>query len=254
MADCKDIINEYTDWLNRDFSISNENGKCNIVTSFLLPNNDCIELDVYNKDDGLIVSDKGETVDYLFLNGIDMNHTRSNHIKAVMQRTGLKFNEDVIYGVAKNIQELPLVINSVISAVKDVSCLIYTASGREVSYFKEKIETFLDLHKIKYNTGYSIMGYSIKHNFDLAIIKNRINLIEPLSVFNSSRAISLAETVSFRFNDVKRVNDNVVSISCIDDSLDVWSPKPMNVLEKYSDHVISWNKDHDKIIDIINAA
>jgi len=249
---CELLLNNYIQWLKDDFKCYPIEKGCHIVTPFLRPDNDAIELYIYESSNRYKITDEGSTFEFLFLHGIDIDTSakRKEIIEAVTKRTYTSFDGTDLYTYVNDISELGIAVNNIISAIQNICCIVFT--GKEISKntFKEDVKAFLQSKNITIKERFAIEGYAETQVFDIAVIKSKINVIEPLTTSSAAYANLLAQRVAYKFTDVRHKISNFNGIVVINDEEDVWSPDTLKILESYSDAFTGW-KERDRLIELI---
>jgi hypothetical protein len=148
MVKCEDIITKYADWIKKSYNVISGPNECLIITNFVLPNNDCIEVKIVNNKDNIIITDNGHTWEYLFLNGadIDIPSKRRSQIEAIVQKFNLQFSGNEIYGYVDNLDHFYIMFNNILNAIQQASSLVYTAKEIAKLTFREETEKYLKEH------------------------------------------------------------------------------------------------------------
>ena len=100
---CEILINDYIQFLKKDFKCRPYEKGCHIVTPFFRPDNDAIELYIYKDSSNRYkITDEGSTFEYLFLHGIDIDTSarRKDIIDAITKRTLTSFDGTDLYTYA----------------------------------------------------------------------------------------------------------------------------------------------------------
>jgi len=250
---CELLINNYLQCLKKDFKCYPYEKGCHIVTPFLRPDNDAIEIYIYNDSPNRYkITDEGSTFEYLFLHGIDidMSTKRKDIIEAITKRTLTYFDGTDLYTYANDIFDFSTAINNLISAIQSLCCMTYTGKESSKTTFKEEVKAFLQSKNLLVHEKFSIEGYAETQIFDIAVIKSKINVIEPITSSSSAYANILAERIAYRFTDVRRKTSNFKGIVVINDEEDVWSPDTIKIIQSYADAFTGW-KERDRLIELI---
>jgi hypothetical protein len=127
---CNEILLEYITKLGNSYSIRPSRAGCILQTRILDPSNDPIEVYISIHEDNAHLSDMGRTVDYLYLNGIDLkaNSKQKWYFDSIFKRLQVLFQDDTII-LETPLEKIPEGINSLINAITSVNCLIYTGKA-----------------------------------------------------------------------------------------------------------------------------
>ncbi len=124
--ECPKAVPVYWEHLSNEFEVSKSNDGCFVLTPFLRPDGEAIELQLkVRPDNRVLLSDMGDSLGYLYVNGLTLT-------KAVMDKTRrisrgfsvtLSQNELSVYSDAQSIGEA---LHRLIQATLAVTDLIQT--------------------------------------------------------------------------------------------------------------------------------
>jgi len=250
---CINYVHNYLNWLDKKFVIEcKDDSFCHIITPFLRQDNDHIEVFIEKEGDNIVLTDDGATFEYLYLSGIDLNSpTRKNYVFSISNRTQCIFDGYEIKCYIESLDDFGIRFNNFINSIMSISNLTYTANPRGKATFKDDVIDMFASWKINYNSQF-INGYTKEHHFDFVIMKKKIIIVEPISTASVSYGIKLAESLAFKFNDIRKNNITFIGVSLVNDREDIWTPEILTTLEKNSDEMVSWSN-RNRIKDIIAA-
>lgn len=253
--DCSSVINEYISWLQGNFYSQSFGNECIITTPFLDPSGDSIEIKAIMDEDKIILTDDGETFDYLFLNGIDLfgkSNTRKNIFETSLNKNGAflyKNSEIAVY--VNNSDGFGNAINRLVRTITSMQHMVYTIKEIPFRTFKDEVANLFIKNKIECRSDYNIQGKSLEHKIDFYVVRNDKQMIfKTLSTESGTYAKRLAKETAFTFTDIKNKNPIYYSVSLIDDTQNVWMPEVSHILAEYSDRLLRWTN-QDEIIELI---
>lgn len=171
---CAEVTERYVQALSSGFRCVPLERRLRIVTPYLYPDNDLIEVFMEEPAPGSIrVTDLGETLRHLHSQGFDVSGTpkRKHMVETIAAGVGV----DVVRGeLAKEgtINELGELLFDVIVTARGVSDLIYTSRTYEPPTFTEEVGKFLQEHEVKYDSGVKLTGESGKvYTVDFRLVK-----------------------------------------------------------------------------------
>lgn len=253
---CKDYIDYYIDWLKENFVIEKNGDVCHIITPFLRPDKDHIEIYIDIRGDYIELTDNGRSIEYLFLTGIDIERSeRKMHlIDSITKSYGVEFNGYELVSRIKNIDEFAFKFNNLIFTIESMINLRFAGQERGKEKFKDLVLAYLKTNGINIDEkkSYKFQGYSAEYNFNYVVPKVTPIIIQPLSVSNNYYANIFAKNTAFQWNDLRRNAINFKGIALIDDIEFSWDEDSITILERNSDYVIPWSKKKD-LIEIIAA-
>lgn len=245
-AEALDLIEVYTEYLAHDFEkLPYENGLFRVVTPFLRPDGDQIEFFIVpNSKGGISISDEGQTFDWFFASGFDLNSQHRRLIRELSLRyeiniTGEEIRKDLR---PENTSED---IHLFLEGLRSISQLTILRQPRNKSDFRDKVALYLIQAEQKPVFKYEIEGYSLSHRIDFYINSQNNLLIETLSA-NSARSVqNRVKDIAFKWIDIERAASNRFrKITLIDDITNqAWYRENfLRPLDIYSDKVVFWSE------------
>ena len=132
--------------------------KLRIITPYLYPDNDLIEIYVEELPLGQIrVTDLTETLRHLHARGFDVFESpkRRFMVETIASRTGVELAQGQLAKIGETSQVGDLLFDLIVAA-RGVSDLIYTSKTYEPATFSEEVEEFSNIHglnQIRYAKG-----------------------------------------------------------------------------------------------------
>lgn len=241
--DCRYIIDNYLKHIHNNFVVYSGENECSIVTPFLDPSGDHIEIRLIVQNGKILLTDEGSAYDYLFENGIDVfgkSELRKYHFDTALNNNGAFLYEGNQIAVEVGFNEdIGLALNRLIRAVNSIQYLIYTIKEPGIRTFKEEVAAVFTSRQIAYTSDFSIQGYAKNHRFDFYIAKKKPVVIKALSTESIPYTKRLATDTAFSIIDIEKTGYLFFPISLIDDTKDVWVGEAVEILEKYS-KLIRW--------------
>ncbi|HZT07203.1 MAG TPA: DUF1828 domain-containing protein [Chloroflexota bacterium] len=256
MSACTNAVDEFISRLRGSFRSEQFGEYCVIICPFSRPDGEAIEITVAQDPDGrLRISDAGESIDYLFANGLEIfknpNHLRQVHRIARRFAVGFEDGELVAIVAANQAGEA---LEHVISAAHEASCLVFRRAERAVTNFSDEVEKLLIAGSLQYDRGYSIAGATKDHQVAFHLNSRGNRLVDPVSASSKSSAQAKAERLVFKWGDIKRVHPEAQGIAVLDDRGErasaVWEGIPAHVLQNYADAVIAWSE-RQRLLDFL---
>jgi hypothetical protein len=127
-----------------------------------------------------------------------------------------------------------------------VADLSFTFKNKEFFSIKEEVEDLLIESEISYERNYRVSGTSGRMwNMDFYVRNSqRTSLIHVLSTGSRASAQNLTTKVFTEWYDLRGLLSRSTStrfISLVDDTVDIWSPDNLSLLEEFSE-VIYWSQ------------
>jgi len=97
---CKNLINDYIEWLRQNINIKEINGMYEITTPFLDKHNDHLQIYVKKSDGGLILTDNGQTITNLRLSGFEFTPEKRQILNSNLKSFGIQLIDEELVAKA----------------------------------------------------------------------------------------------------------------------------------------------------------
>jgi len=97
---CKNLINDYIEWLRQNINIKEINGMYEITTPFLDRHNDHLQIYVKKSDGGLILTDNGQTITNLRLSGFEFTPEKRQILNSNLKSFGIQLIDEELVAKA----------------------------------------------------------------------------------------------------------------------------------------------------------
>lgn len=239
----EEIAKQYLDTLSNRFTCEPMDNHLRVITPYLYPNNDLIEVFVQERPSGTVrVTDLGETLRHLHSQGFDaaIRPRRRDMAEIIASTTGV----DLILGQLTKtgpVDELGDILFDVIVAARGVSDLIYTSRAYEPATFAEEVGKFLLESGLEYDSPTRLTGqtgrvYTIRFK-----LYRGPTYLEPLSPRQTSRS---GAQVNLAFRMWSDCNGDLVKdrkITMLNDVDIHWRPDDIALLGRVST-VLNWSR------------
>ncbi len=250
------LVREY---LAAEFEAYEQAGACFVVTPFLRHDNDPVVLRIDEGADGrLVVTDGGETIDYLRLSGLAVrrNAPFQQQLNAIGESFGVHIEDEEIL-LETDEPSFAWTLAAVARAAQHTSYLIYRRRERGTVRFEERVEVELISVGAQYQRDLTVRGRTGPRRFSFHVNGAANALLQPLSGTSRNVLTSKAERFIFRIVDVREAfqaaHNEVLSprepyrfLAVMDDTgraADLWDPSTIDALEQYSDGLIRWSSE-----------
>ena len=260
---CASVVSRYIQRLQADFEATKSDNGYYLLTPFNMPDGQGIQLELENLPNGnILISDMGDTINYLFVNGLPLGKSVMDKVKYIAAKHGVSFEHSAIKA------EIPPesagdALHELIQAVLAATDLIQTRRSKPPRRVKLDIhvEALIKTSGATYKTNHKVPGAHEKHEFKFHINSGRNLLLQPLTAHSASKAHRLAERWAYRFMDVTRSNDKWRPIAILDDrtlpvngdtteksdAQLIWTPRAIAPIQEYA---IPWS-DKPKLAELI---
>lgn len=223
-------------------------GWVEISTPFIGLFNDTI--DIYAKKEGhkIILSDDGNTLRDLELNGFEITRSpkRKEMLDKILHNYGVKLEDgEFIIEAGKN--DFPQKKLNLISAVLETSDLSPLSKRAGASIFQEDVKAYLDEQGLIYTPNFISKGSTgLEFTFDFQIAYRNMEIV--IKSFNSINAMNLTHFL-FTWDDIKKVREQqtkkeFIGLAIMNDSDKDVNDEYMTALDKFNARYILWSQRH----------
>lgn len=246
---CNDIIDTYLETLRGEFKCIKRDEYIRIITPYLYPDNDLIEVFVQEiSPDSLIITDLGETLRHLHTQGFDIFSTSKRKFlyETIISRANLQaIKGELVKETTPD--KLGEAIFDVISTSKALGDLIYTSTAYEPAIFTEEVEAFLKENDIRYEKNIQVIGVTgKKYRINFKVFNHQESLMEILS---PKSKLGIKFKVDATFRTWYDIDKQAKKFSMLNDIDFVWKDPDIRILNEVS-NVILWSK-KEKILDFL---
>ncbi len=203
----KDFGEKYIDWLKQNISQYKINEHVYRITlPFLDRNNDCVDIYVIDKGNGLYtITDDGYTINDLKLGGFDMevSNKRKAILDFIISSYGINRSRQDELEVDCTEDDLPIKKHMLAQCMAKVSDMFYLSRGSVQSIFLDDVQSFFDANDIRYVNNICLIGRSkLTTHYDFAIARSKNSPERLIKVVNNMN-LDAARNIIFSWNDTK---------------------------------------------------
>jgi hypothetical protein len=244
ISSCEALLAAYMDSLREGFNASDAEGECLVVTPFSRPDGGMVEVEIKALPDGqLQLSDLGESIGYLYVNGLTVNRATLDEVRRVIRQHGVHLDnayELVVHATSEASAGERL--NELIQAALRVTDMIQRRRPYQRIRFEDVVETYLVGQRAVYDSDFQVQGETSPHRIRFHVNSGRKLLIQPLSATNETIAFSWAERWAYRFDDIRRRDPAWKPFAVLDDRGDragVWTSRVVLPLRRDAS-IVMW--------------
>ena len=234
---CEELVSNYLERLSGDFETSESDNGCFVVTPFIRPDGESIELEVELLPNGHVrISDMGDTLGYLYVNGLTLSRTVLENTKHIAMRHGVSLQRNDL-GVEVESSAVGDALHGLIQAVLSVTDLIQRRRPMARVRFDDEVESFIIHSGVTYDGGYVVGGRSERHTVKFHVDSGRNLLIQPITASTESAAHTWAERWAYRFHDILREGTHWRAVAVLDDRSEqkvIWTPHAIAPISEYA--------------------
>lgn len=253
-------VDDYYSWL-RNKTIVQQGTTTDwflIDTPFLGAFNDTIEIYAQRNDNHIKLSDNGETLNNLEIQGVQIQGSkiRKNLLDSILLNNGVKNinGELIIETTSENFSQSK---HNLLSTILEITDLYVLSKNSVSSIFKEDVRSFLDEQNIIYTPDFISKGITgLEFNFDFQIAQKSKEIV--IKSFNTINKTTLS-TFLFSWGDIKPLREKttkkeVKAIAIINDIEREIKEEYLNALRSQHAEFILWSeKDSDKCLELLVA-
>ena len=239
----KELIQNYINWLKLKTNFQElSNGYTEITTPFVNHINDYIQ--IYLKRDSnnkLMLSDGGDTINNLELEGVDLNSkSRRKELDVILNGFGVTIHDNQLLTYA-NESTFPFRKHSLIQCILAVDDMYILAQPRVESFFYDDVINFLNINEIRYTTNIILEGKSsFQHKFDILIPKSpkENERIIKLS-YSAKKQNIISQLFAFEDTKQKRNNEGILIINDLEKEV---PPDITQAIKEYGIYEFPWSR------------
>lgn len=177
-----------------------------INTPFVGAFNDTIEIYARKNGNQLILSDNGETISNLELQGLHIQGSkkRRNILDTILLNYGIRSDNEELT-IESNLENFSQAKHNFLSAIIEINDLYVLSKHNVASIFKEDVRTYLESKDIIFTPDFISKGTTgLEFNFDFQIAKKHSEIV--IKSFNTINKSNLP-TFLFAWDDIKPVRE-----------------------------------------------
>lgn len=246
---CEEIVRKYIETLKGEFECRSMEGWLKVITPYLYPDNDHIEIFIKEISAELIrVSDLGETLRHLHSQAFDVYSTpkRKFLFESLLSRSNLNTINGEIYKDS-SWKQIGDTIFDVIMACKAIGDLVFISRAYEPALFVEEVGLYFKEKEIRFEPKVSVEGSTgKKYKVDFRIFNHRVSYLHTLSPISK---VGMKPKVDATFRMWFDFDGQVQKISLLNDVDFPWREPDIILLERVS-KVILWSR-KEEILEFI---
>lgn len=244
---CARYVRAIVQSLGKQFSTRTLGDRCIISTPYALPNEDRIEVSIRSSGGLAEVSDRGMSLGYLFLHGINLaeNSRQEIMLKSQLRRFGVEAEGGRLVAKVSE-EEVEDAVERVTEAAMAISLIAYTGKSHGTYDFRSEVGQWLDSTDVPFGHDLPVAGisgqlYSIP--FVLLPASSRPAYVEPLHADTRAWAQNMANRTVARWADLsKKRPSSFRAVAMVDDRNpdDIWEA-PGKLVAAFADDFVLWS-------------
>ena len=233
---CGEVLAKYFDHISGDFDCTGTSRGCFLVTPFVRPDGEAIELELEINEVGKArISDMGDTIGYLYVNGLTLSRSLLNTARQISRPFGVSIERNSLI-IDADADEIGEALHNIIQSSISVTDLIYRRRPNNRVRFDDEVESFIISQGSTYDADVEIAGRHEKHRFKFHVNSGRNLLIQPITAASESAAHTWSERWAYRFQDVLSENSSWRPLAVLDDRspLNIWTPHSAAPIQEFA--------------------
>ena len=251
------VAEQYIRWLSSEIETHPLDEGYIVSIPFERPDGEYIGLEINSLPGGNIrITDMGDTLGYLFVNGLTLSDKMIDRAKHISKRYGVSL-EDGPLAIESEPEAIGEAFHRIVQATIAVTDLIQMRRSTQprIVRFDDEVETIIKYSGAIYRTNYKISGRLENHTFKFHVNSGRNLLIQPLAAPGEDAAHALAERWAYRFHDVIQANAGWRLLAVLDNRAEyvservIWTPRAVAPISEYA---ITW-AERDKLAALLEG-
>ena len=211
MSSINAIIDSYYKWLREKtiIEVGNNDWYC-IDTPFMGAFNDSIEIYVKKKGGSIVLSDDGQTLNNLELQGVNIQRSKKRHeiLNTIVLNYGLQKRDNNELILKTDAIHFPQKKHNFLTAILEIGDVSVLSEHNVGSIFKEDVQEYLNELGIIYTPEFISKGTTgLDFTFDFQIAKKEKEIV--IKSFNSINKSTLSNFL-FSWEDIKPVRHKII--------------------------------------------
>ena len=216
VTNCREIVEGYLQLMSDDFQVTPTDGGCYVVTPFMRPDGEAIELEITTLPNGRVrLSDMGDTLGYLYVNGLTLTRTVVEKTRRIARRNRVSLHQGALVADEDTVRGDGL--HRLIHTTMEATALIQGRRFTDRVNFNTEVESFIIQAGVVYDVDFKVPGQREPHTFGFHVDSGRNLLVQPITAANEAVAHSWAERWAYRFSDTQVRSADYHPIAVLDD-------------------------------------
>ena len=240
--ECVQAVGAYLRQMSSDFEVYQLDDGCFVLTPFLRPDGEAIELQLEAHRDNLVrLSDMGDSLGYLYVNGLTLSKAILDSAHRISGGFGVTLSRNALVVDADD-ESIGDALHRLIQTTLAVTDLIQKRRPRSRVQFDDEVESLIIHSGVTYDIGFRVQGQRQQHTMKFHVDSGRNLLVHPVSAAGEASAQSWAERLAYRFADINERSEHWRLAAVLDDRgqrARVWTTSTLAPIEEYA---IPWSE------------
>lgn len=233
---CEQVVVKYLEALSGEFETTRSGSGCFLVTPFIRPDGEAIELELEQLSSGhVLIGDMGDTLGYLYVNGLTLSRSTLDNARRIARPLGVSLQRNALV-VETEPESIGDAVHRLIQSVLAVTSLIRGRRANGRIRFDTEVESLIISSGVTYDGDYEITGRREKHAFRFHVNSGRNLLVQPITAATEAAARTWAERWAYRFSDVLDMGVEWRPVAVLDDRSGrvIWTPRALAPVQEYA--------------------
>jgi len=247
------LIDRYHAWLKDKTVLRRVNDRyVEITTPYLDRHNDYIQLYVRRENNRFVLTDDSHTIEDLRNSGVELSSPKRESLLTItLNGFGVKREGDALVVIASP-ETFALRKHNLIQAILAVNDLFYLAAPTVRSLFMEDVESWLELHQIRYTPRVKLPGKSgYDYLFDFVIPKSTARPERILKAVNNPNRDTASGLILAWLETRESRSPDSRFYAILNDSDRVPSESVMGALMAYDILSVLWSKREEMVEEFV---
>ena len=235
---------DYMNWLKQKFVFTDLEKAIEITTPFLNSNQDFVQIYAIKDGDNLILTDDGDTLNELYLGGLELNSQKRKEIlESIIRSYGVSLSENGELFTKTTIDQFPHKKHALLQAMLKVNDMLFLNRRTVKNIFLEDVKKFLWDNNIRFTPDVGLLGKSGYHQYvDIVIpASNKAGERFVQSINNLDR--NKVQSTLFLWDDIKPVRGSNASLYVFVNDLNKQiKSEDITALQRYEVKVVTWGQ------------
>lgn len=243
IEEIQQLLDRYIAWLKDKTALRQVDDWVEITTPYLDRHNDYLQIYAKRMNHGFLLTDDGYTIDDLARSGCKLDSKKRQDLLTItLNGFGVRLEENALL-VHASPENFAMRKHNLIQAMLAVNDLFYLAVPIVASVFLEDVQTWLDLHEVRYTPNVKFTGKSgYDHLFDFVIPKSRRRPERIVKAINRPNR-DTAQALAFAWVDTREVRPpDSSAYAFLNDSEQTPPPGVLDALQNYQVRPVLWSQ------------
>lgn len=229
-------------------------GALHVVTTSLLPNDDCVELVIEDRGETVVVSDTALVYTFLSSYGINLYVSRHKRYLQYVHQIADRYHAEFERGELRKVvarDELWPGVNLMVEAIQRTCAIVDRLRASSTNNFKEQVYALFASRRTRAAMDFPVTGFAQTHSFDVRLNGSSEVLARTISATRTSVVQEHVERSIYAFEDVRRAGRSFSPVVVYDDTApergSAWNDDHFSILQRYEISLLAFRRNRDEL-------